>query len=198
MAKRPFTDGQSRINAGMKSSAPEYHEGNQIGPTGKTTFKLPPELKGKLPNTHPYVNAHNHEKLLQHCIQRMQMARELRDQIIIRFRNIDLDFHGFVKLSDEDRNRMMKNRTGNGGQKPVDVMLPLAEAKIDEMLTFLLEVFWPNDGMHTADASASQQDVANAFAALLNKQANRRQHYRKLARFFLDALKYNYAAMVTE
>lgn len=146
------------------------------------------------PKEHPYNDAVNHDKLLKHVIERMQLARETRDQFAIRLRTVDLDINGFTKLNDDDKQRMRDNRKGKS-PKPVAVNLGLAFAKMDELQTFLLEVFWPNAGMHQAYSTEEHQETANGFALLLNKQADKRQHYRKFGRFLWDALKYNMAAI---
>lgn len=163
---------------------------------GKVTFNPPKELQ--LGPKHPFKNAVNHEKLLQYCMDRMMMARETRDSLAERMRNIDIDTHGFVKLSDEDRERQRHNRNGKGGQKPVDVNLPLADAKLDDMVTFLSEVFWPAQGMYQANALPDEQFIAKGMAASLNKQANKKEHFSKLAKFFYEGMRYNICAVMPE
>ena len=191
MAKRPFSSKPA------KPTQDSRREGT-VNQPGNVTFTVPQSIKDQVGPKHPFVNAENHRKLLQHIIDRMQLSRECRDNLQLRLRNIDKDVHSYVKLSDEDAQRMRDNRSGKGGQKPVDVNLPLTQSKLDEMITFLLEIFWPNDGMHTAYASAAQQPIAQAFAATLNVAAARREHYRKLAMFFLDCMKYNIGASIVE
>lgn len=146
---------------------------------------------------HPYNNWENHQRLLRHVVDRLEMSRQRRDELAIRLRNIDLDINGFIKLDDEDRERMRQNRNGKGPM-PVKTNLPLVLAKTDELLTFLLEVFWPANGMHAAYTDRENQPIAQGFALLLNQQAQRRQHYRKFGKFLFDALKYNIAAIETE
>lgn len=152
------------------------------------------EFDQALPKDHPFNDPLNHDKLLRHCIERIQLARETRDQFAIRLRTVDLDINGFLRLSEEDKERLRHNRQGRS-PKPIAVNLPLVLAKIDELLTFLLEVFWPNEGMYSAYATKKNQPIANGFSQLLNKQAERKQHYHKFARFLFDALKYNFGAL---
>lgn len=146
---------------------------------------------------HPLNNAKNHEALLQHIMFRMEQAKVVRDSLVSKYRAADRTVHGYVQYSKEDRERLRDNQAGRG-PKPVSVNLPLTAAKLDELTTFLLEVFWPNQGMHSAIAKRDEQPLANGVALLMNKHAATRQHYRRLSRFFFDALKYNLSALVVE
>lgn len=146
---------------------------------------------------HPINNPENHEKLLQHILLRLDWAKSQRDALVEKFADVDRTVHGFIKYDEADKARIKDNRAGKG-PKPVTVSLPLTAAKLDELTTFLLEVFWPNQGMHSAIAKKEEQPLANGVAQLLNQQAAERQHYRKLARFLGDALKYNLSAAVIE
>lgn len=146
---------------------------------------------------HPLVNEDNHDKLLAYVKDRLDFGRPVRDSLRTRLTNIDKDLAAFVKLDDVDKKRMRDNRSGKG-PKVVQVDLPLAMAKIDEMLTFLMTVFFPQDGMYSAYTNYTQQPVANGLAQILNVNAKKRGHYRKTAKFLFDALKYNIAAMAVE
>lgn len=146
---------------------------------------------------HPFNNPQNHERLLQHVVSRMDQAKQTRDALLSKFSDIDKQVHGYIKYSESDKERMRENREGKG-PKPVSVNLPLIAAKLDEYATFLLEVFWPNQGMHSAIAKKDEQPLANGVALLMNQHAAYKQHYRKLSRFLFDSLKYNLAACVVE
>lgn len=146
---------------------------------------------------HPLVNQESHDKLLQYVLDRIRYGRYVRDSMKDRFTNIDKDMAAFVKLDEKDKKRARDNRAGRG-PKVTQVDIPLAAAKIDEMLTYLMTVFFPQDGMYAAYSNYKQQPVANGLAILLNTNAKRRGHYRKCAKFLYDALKYNYAAMLIE
>lgn len=147
---------------------------------------------------HPFNNPDNHQKLLMHIKQRLDLSRQTRDELNIRLRNIDQDLAGFVRYSDDDKKRVIENRKGKS-QKPVDVSLPLAMAKIDDLLTYMLEIFFPSsEGMFGAQSSVQNQSIANAFATELNTQGKQRGFYHKFARFILDALKYNISAIAVE
>lgn len=146
---------------------------------------------------HPLVNKDSHDKLLNYCLDRIRYGRYVRDSMKDRFTNIDKDLAAFVKLGDNDKKRMRDNRSGRG-PKVVPVDIPIAAAKIDEMLTYLLTVFFPQDGMYSAYTSYTKQPVANSIAMLLNNNARKRGHYRKCAKFLFDTLKYNYGALLIE
>lgn len=202
MAKRPqsqiFKRAPQKFAKWMNNMPDDFRNVITTDANYTTSFKVPESIKDQVGKNHPYVNEKNHLKLLRHIIERMQMAREVRDTFAQRLRNIDIDVHGFVNLSDEDRERMRENRNGRGGQKPVDVNLPMAEAKLDEMITFLAEVFWPSSGMFQANAAVDQQAAANGLVKSLKTQAKKRQHYSKIVKWFYEALRYNFAAFAIE
>lgn len=190
--------GKSRRSRKDQQAIKTGLDGGYLPLNTSVTFDPPKNIKDGLPKDHPFLNEYSHLRLMKHIVDRMDLSREVRDNLNLRLRNIDADVHNYVKLSDDDRQRMKDNRSGKGGQKPVDVSLPLAQSKLDEIVTFLLEVFWPNDGMHSAYGAKKDQEIAQAFAAVLNQDAARREHYRKLAMFFLDCCKYNMGAMLVE
>lgn len=147
-----------------------------------------------LPKNHPFKDNANHTLLLNHCKNRIMLGKDLTNSLRERFRIIDQDLNGFVNLSTADRKRSRDNARGLP-RKPTDMVLPIADAKIDELLTFLMQVFWPNEGMHNAYSSYQKQNLANSFALLMNKHGQFFQHYSKITEFFYEALKYNFSVL---
>lgn len=178
--------------SGIGSDPYDLNTGFKVNRDGKKT-----KVEG-YNNVHPFNNEINHEKLLQHLKQRLDLSRQLRNELNIRLRNIDMDINGFVNLSDDDRDRMLQNRRGKS-QKPTDVSLPLAMSKIDDLLTFMMEIFFPSSsGMFGAETSKNNQTLANAFVADLNQQGKDKGYYHKFGKFLFECLKYNVGVMCVE
>lgn len=162
-----------------------------------TIFKRADEDIKALKPTHPFKNKENHKKLVQHVKQRIQLGRELQISLRERMRVVDQDMNGFVKLDEADRKRKRANNRGEE-RRPVNMVIPIADAKIDELLTYLMQVFWPNEGMHNAYTSYSTQAIANSFALLMNKHGEFFQHYMKIQQFFYEGLKYNFSILACD
>ncbi len=148
------------------------------------------------PAAHPFNNKANHEKLLKHVIERLDFGNEVRDEFVLRLQTIDREFSGFVKLSEADKKRERDNLAGKA-PKPTDVNLQLAATHIEEAVTFLMSVFAPDSGMFEATARQDKQSVANAFAAVLNRQSSRGRFYREYVKAFANMLKYNLGGWFT-
>lgn len=150
-----------------------------------------------LPRNHPFKNEENHRRLLEHVKHRLFVGTELRNSLRERFRIIDQDVNGYINYDSADRKRKRDNARGKA-RKPTDMIIPVADAKIDELVTFLMQVFWPNDGMHNAYANYKDQAIANSFALLMNKHGEHYRHYMKVEQWFYTGMKYNIAAIYAD
>lgn len=143
------------------------------------------------------ITLKNHDKLLAHITSRLQFGDELRKTQIDRFEIIDREIAGYILLDEDDRKREKDNIRGKG-PKVTDTVLPLTIAQLDEAVTFLLSVIAPDDGIYSAIAVREKQEVAKAFANLMNKNAKTFGHYRHMARALFEMMKYNFGALIVE
>lgn len=144
-----------------------------------------------------YITPKQHDDLVQHLYQRILATNGLRDPIIPRFAEIDKELSGHIVPTPEDRKRILDNRRGLG-PKTVDENIQFALMQLDECVTFLMGIFAAPGGMYGAIASKDNQPIADGFSTLMNEHARVFQHYRHMAKSFLDALKYNIGGIVPE
>lgn len=143
----------------------------------------------------PILNSPENEKaLLTHIMDRMLMASAERDRRALRCQEIDIQLSGFIKLNAADQKRDGDNKLGKT-PKPTDHNLPLSQGQIDGCNTYLMSIFAPETDIFEAISSADKQQMAQALTAEVNRQGQRGQYYRNLARFCLNALKYNFGAL---
>lgn len=174
------------------------------GTTSRTSLSAPgagrPSSRAEVPTAEDYKampilrSEENQKKLLNHIMDRMMMSATERDNRAMRCEQIDIQLSGFIKLNDADKVRDKKNKTG-GVPKPTDHNLPLAGGQLDACTTYLMSIYAPETDMFEAISSADKQQMAQALTAEVNRQGQRGQYYRNLARFCLNALKYNFGAM---
>lgn len=139
----------------------------------------------------------SHAKLLSHVVSRLQFANTQRKSLIDRWALIDRELSGYIQLSDDDKKRKADTDLGRG-PKPYAVSIQFTEAHLDEIVTFLMSVLFPDDGMYKAITEKDKQDLANGFSSLLNKHAQKFGHYRQLARAVRDMLVYNIGGNVPD
>ncbi len=143
------------------------------------------------------ISMTNHDKLIKHIHSRLQFGDELRQNQIDRFEVIDREIAGYIRLDEDDRKREKDNILGKG-PKVTDTVLPLTIAQLDEAVTFLLSVIAPDDGIYQAISVREKQEIAKAFANLMNKNAKQFGHYRHMARALFEMMKYNFGALTVE
>lgn len=131
-----------------------------------------------------------HNELVQHCKDRLDWAEQKRSPAIERYTRIDKELAGFIKLDEEDAARKKDTEEGFG-PKPYPIYLQLTKTQLDEAMTFLMTVYFPEEGPYAATAPKEKQDVAKAFTMLMNKQASLYKHYLHFAKFAFDGLRYN-------
>ena len=139
----------------------------------------------------------SHRRLLNYLTALLDASRPIRDSQVEKFTEIDREVYGYLVPSEDDRKRYQDNRKGHG-VKPTETKLPLTLTRLEEALTYLLLVLAPDEAMYNAIARAEEQQVAKAFAALMNEHAEYFGHYHQLGMFLFNALKYNYAGALCE
>jgi len=143
------------------------------------------------------LNASQHANLISHITTRLQFANTQRQALIARWALIDRELSGYIELSDDDKKRKADTDLGRG-PKPYAVSIQFTEAHLDEIVTFLMTVLFPDDGMYKAITEKDKQDLATGFSSLLNKHAQKFGHYRQLARAVRDMLVYNIGGNVPD
>jgi hypothetical protein len=139
---------------------------------------------------HPFNHPENHEKLKKYVFDRIDFGNQIREEFCRRIEEIDKQIFGFIKLDAGDKQRTQDNSRGEG-PKPVKVNIQLTFTQLDEAVTYLMEVFAPDGEMYKALSSKDKQQIANAFSLVMNKHADKRQHYREMSKFVGNALRYN-------
>ena len=147
---------------------------------------------------HPMNNEDANQKLVEHIIERLRFADQVRNPLIHRYKKIDRDIAGYIKRTEEDQKRERENKNAAGGPQPLEVNLQLVWAQLDNIVTYLMEVFAPDEGFYEALAPQDRQAVANSFAALMNRQAKDGQYYTQFQIFIWNCLKYNLGALRVE
>lgn len=137
--------------------------------------------------------ADHYNNLLKHCTARLDLAKLQRARYIEIFKNLDREYYGWLKRDADDRKRQRDNQRGIG-VKPVDQKLSMLFSQIDEAATYLLSVLAPDEAIYSAMAAKDHQQVANAFAKLMNTHASTFGHFRQYALFILNCMKYNFGS----
>lgn len=132
-----------------------------------------------------------HDKLLAHCVDRLELSKNIRDNYIELFEFIDKEYNSYLLRDAEDKQREKDNLQGKG-VKPTDEKLSMLFSQIDEALTYLLTLLAPDEAIYSAIAPKDQQKIADGFAKLMNEHAEYFGHYRNLGLFLLCTLKYNF------
>lgn len=139
-----------------------------------------------------YLINENYFALLKHMTTRLELAKAQRARYIDVFKYIDKEYYAFLLRDADDQKRQRDNALGRG-VKPTDEKLSMMFSQIDEAATYLLSVLAPDDSMYTAMASKDKQQIASAFAKLMNTHAKTFGHFRAYAMFLLTAMKYNFS-----
>lgn len=143
------------------------------------------------------ITEKQHASLIEEIKKRLEFGNSIRQTLTDRFEIIDKALAGYIILTKEDKAREQDNKQGKG-PKPVDMNLQLTDAQIDEGVTYLLSVMAPDTGIYNAIAPADQQDIAQGFARLLNKQGELFGHYDAYNKGFRDMLVYNMGGFIVE
>ena len=141
-------------------------------------------------NQNLFISKSQHNDLVKYIKERLDYAKPIHDAFVTRLSAIDKEYAGYIRLDDDDKKR--KNDTLQGfGPKPYDVNIQFAKAQIDEAVTFLMEVFYPQEGPYVPIASKEMQPVAKGLSVLMNQHAKKFHHFEELEKFCQNSLKYN-------
>lgn len=131
-----------------------------------------------------------HDSLLEHIKDRLDWANSTHTDQVQKFIAIDKEMSGFIRLTDEDYKRKMNNEKGFG-VKAYDVNLQLTKTQIDEAVTYLTTVFFPEEGPYNAAGPVDKQDIAKALTVLMNEHAGKFKHFAAFNKCCTDGFKYN-------
>lgn len=151
------------------------------------TMTLP---KPQVHAQHPLVSTKNHEKLLEYLQQRLSDGKNARDDRLPRMVNVDKTMAGWMKLSDEDRDRA-RQADKTGVPQALTMNLPLTLIHIDDMITYLVSIFAPNKGMFDHSGDPKDTPTATQIITLMNNHAIYSGYYRQVVLTCLSLLKYN-------
>lgn len=143
------------------------------------------------------ISAANHDKLLESIQKKLKDSAALRDAQVDKYEIIDRAIAGYLILDEDDDKRDQDNKQGYG-VKPVDTVIPLIFAQLDEAVTYFLEVLSADAGLYSAMAPKDKKAVADGFASLMNQHGVKFKHLTHMNRFVLDTLKYNFGGLVAE
>jgi hypothetical protein len=139
---------------------------------------------------HPYKNPANHKKLLDYLKQRLHTGKKARDERLPRMVRIDKALAGWIRLSDDDRLRQLK-QDQTGIPQATEMNLPLNFVHIDDMMTYYAETFAPNRGMFYHTGDPNEQEASNTIVTLMNNHSIYAGYYRQTMHTILNTLKYN-------
>lgn len=142
------------------------------------------------------VTSEQHGRLLQYIKDRLEFTKFARNEFVDRIKFIDRQVSGHIILDEDDKRRERDNDLGKS-ITPVDFNLQLTASQIDEAVTYLMSVLAPDEGMYGAITIPQKMEQAKSIITLMNKHADRFQHYRQMAKFCRDCLVYNFGGLET-
>lgn len=145
-----------------------------------------PTVHGK----HPFNNEASHEFLLQYLRERLRLGKEIRDGELDRMVNIDKHVSGWMRMSEQDKQRQAKEER-EGTPQAVLVNLPLTFVHLDDMMTYYAATFAPNRGMFYTTAKPDEQSASNGITTIMNNHAIYSGYYRQTLQGLWNILKYN-------
>lgn len=147
-------------------------------------------------NEHPYKNKDNHRKLLEYLSCRLQQGKKHRDGEKGRYAQIDKDIACWIRLSEEDKERMTK-QIETGVPQATLMNLPITYIHLDDMMTYLMQTFCPTSGMFYHKGKSDEQTTANQVVGLMNNHAIYADYYTEFYQTMWSMLKYNLGGIHT-
>jgi len=161
--------------------------------------KKPSTLRAEMPFIY---DDKMHDKLVCHVIDRMKLAKQMRDARIDRYARIDRQLFSQPRprkgtSPDEDNSEFQRLQDLEAGisVKPVDRNFGFAQDQLEDTEAQFIAMIAPDNGIFSAIAPAATQNAANALVAHLNNSAVRGNYYENLFLFVRSSLRYNFAAM---
>lgn len=149
-----------------------------------------PLMKSKVHPAHPFNKASSHEFLLQYLRERLLAGKQVRDSDLLRYVSIDKHVSGWMRMSEVDRKRAIKEET-KGQAQAVTINLPLTFVHIDDMMTYYAQTFAPNRGMFYSTGKPDEQSAADQIVTLMNNHAIYSGYFRHTLMSLYNTLKYN-------
>lgn len=156
----------------------------------KTVHASVEPAKAQVHAIHPFRHAGNHAKLLDYLKQRLLVGKNVRDNKLERMCQIDRNVAGWMRLSEEDKKRKIKQET-DGTPQAMQMNLPLAYVHIDDMMTYFAQTFSPSRGMFYHTGKPDEASEANQVVTLMNNHAIYGGYYREVLLTTFSCLKYN-------
>lgn len=139
---------------------------------------------------HPFNSADMHQKLLTYLQSRLLAGKGLRDANLGRYAQIDRDVAGWMRLSDEDKDRQVESQR-TGIPMATQINLPLNFIHLDDMMTYYAEVFAPNRGMFYHLGKPDEATPATQIVTLMNNHAIYAGMFRQTLAMLFNIMKYN-------
>jgi len=169
--------------------------------TGNTKLVLadvkPAGLPASVPAGHPWRNQRVHRTLMSYVISRMERGAEIRETRVERFKTIDKQIYGWIKLDTTEQQR--KNKKDATGQPlATDQHFPLALSHLEDAVSYYAGVFAPTRGMFSHVGDAAAQEAGEDFLKVMNQHAQHAGYYRQMMRALLDIHKYQMGGLTVE
>lgn len=131
-----------------------------------------------------------HDKLLSYLMSRMEDGQQCRQDRIMRFGDTDKIVSTWQQLTPEDSQR--KNKQALTGQsQAIHINLPLTTTHLDDMVSFLAEVYAPADGAFAEEPEPNTKEESKTLVKKLNTDAKTHKYYANLTKTLRAILKYN-------
>lgn len=147
-------------------------------------------------NANTRLSNDQHQMLLEYLLARVKAGYQFRDRYKLRWERIDREVNSYIKLAQEDNERDKKNEKGEG-VSPLQTKTDLLFAHLNESLTYIASVLAPDLDIYEAITHKDKMQAAQSFTAKMNKDAQVFDHYSEILLGILDALRYNFAPMLT-
>lgn len=149
-----------------------------------------PTQKPTVHAAHPFKNPKSHQTLLEYIQERLARGVAIRDNKIDKLAQIDKNVSGWMRLSEEDKKRKVKEET-TGYAQAIQVNLPLTFVHLDDMMTYFAQTFAPNRGMFYTTGKPDEQESATQIVTIMNNHAIYAGYFRQVLLGLFACLKYN-------
>lgn len=137
------------------------------------------------------ISKAKHDALVAYLIERLDAASDIHaNNIIPRYTAIDKEVAGFIRLDNDDRRRQRDVMQGKGA-KPFATNLQLVKNQMDEAVTYVMAIFFPQEGPYNVAVGQENQSIAKGLSVLMNKQNKEFSHFTNVAKAVYDGYKYN-------
>lgn len=132
-----------------------------------------------------------HDKVLNHCIARLDSARTAREQRLRRYAGIDRMVTTWQKLSPEDSVRLHREEM-TGNPQAIAANLPIADTHIKDSAAFYTEIFAPASGsFYSNQGNPDDVEQVTKLADELDKDMKVSGYYANVASVMRSLCKYN-------